>query len=33
MPLGKGQQYFEDRNTGMVYTQCKDGTGTDGYTE
>ena len=33
MPLGKGQQYFEDRNTGMVYTQCKDGTGTDGYPE
>lgn len=31
MPLGKGQQYFGDRNTGMVYTQCKDGTGTDGY--
>ena len=25
MPLGKGQQYFGDRNTGMVYTQCKDG--------
>ena len=22
-----------DRNTGMVYTQCKDGTGTDGYPE
>lgn len=31
MPLGKGQQYSGDRNTGMVYTQCKDGTGTDGY--
>ena len=24
MPLGKGQQYSGDRNTGMVYTQCKD---------
>ena len=28
-----GQQYSGNRNTGMVYTQCKDGAGTDGYPE